>query len=108
MGQTRTRGELFFVLASSLICLSFLFAVIMPKVQANRAARRHLDSVVAETTAIYRNAQDMGKRGQALRSADPFFVTTMLRWYLELQGQPWPAAATGSETHAGHPQPGRS
>ena len=108
MGHARNRGELFFVLASSLICLSFFLAVIMPKVQANRAARRHLDATVERTTSIYRNAQEVGKRGQALRSGDPFFVTTMLRWYLELQRQPWPANATGSETHAGHPEPGRS
>jgi hypothetical protein len=101
----RKSGDLYFVAASSLVCLVLFFWVIMPKVQGNRSTRMRLQGVVRNTEEILENVRTLGKKTRALSAGDPFFLKASLRWYLELQGRPWAVEGTSD---AGDPEPGRS
>ena len=105
--MARKGGDIFFVLASSLVCCFLFFSVIMPKVRTTRETRKRLEGVVTGTKAIVRNVKRVDKRRKALESGDPFFLTASLRWYLELHGQPW-SEPQKEKSDAGDPEPGRS
>ena len=101
--------DLWFVLASALACAVVFFSCIMPKIQANRAARTRLAGVCDNTREIVENIRAVGNKEHALRTRDPFFLTASLRWYLEMQAERWSElkALMEDDSDAGHPESGR-
>ena len=65
-----------------------------------------LQAVVENTREILHNVRVVARRTRALEEGDPFFVTASLRWYLELQGRPWPEPPKGDDD-ARDSEPGR-
>ena len=96
MARERTRNDIYFVLASGLICAFVFFSVIMPRVETNRAVRRSLQTVAGNTKARVEDLSRLERKARALEVRDPFFVKASLRRYLELEDRPW--SDTGEKT----------
>lgn len=101
-------ADCYFVAASCLGCLCLLLWVVVPRVQANRATRQHLEAVIEDTKALVEEVRSINRRTEAL-AGDPFVREFWRRRYFERQHLPWPEGAEmpGEEWHAGHTEPGR-